>query len=298
MNSEVILTNIRKQVKDYVLLHNIKSLVIGVSGGLDSAVNAAIVKPICDELNIPLIGLYIGIVTNKEEEKERASLIGKSFCTMFKQFELTDEFNLLSKTFDESKWDMVSESETARKIRHGNIKARMRMMLIRDETQFNKGLMIDNLNKTEYLLGFFTIADGGDISPLFNLTKTHVYELGNYLVMALQNKEQKEALQSCIDAVPTDGLGITNSDLEQLGADNYEIVDDILTTLVPIWGRMGTIEGKQFHEKRFKRAWSDLEILYGVDAVANVFNRFKHSEFKRKGLVKIDLRNVLWDSVL
>lgn len=44
----------------------------------------------------------------------------------------------------------------------------------------------------------------------------------------METDEEKQALQSVIDAVPTDGLGITNSDFKQFGVDSYDAVDEIL----------------------------------------------------------------------
>ena len=76
-------------VEKYLQKYNIQSLVIGVSGGFDSGLNAALLKPICDKLGIPLIGRYIHIETNKQEERDRANAIGKMFCSDYKEIDLT-----------------------------------------------------------------------------------------------------------------------------------------------------------------------------------------------------------------
>jgi hypothetical protein len=55
-----------------------------------------------------------------------------------------------------------------------------------------------------------------------------VYNLATYVALNDCTTKGREALFACIDATPTDGLGITSSDVEQLGAKNYEEVDDIL----------------------------------------------------------------------
>lgn len=103
-------------------------------------------------------------------------------------------------------------------------------------------------NQTEYQLGFWTIhGDVGDFDPIQDLWKTEVYGLANYLqdhykskaLEALRNdyketcdnyKAMSCAIYNSCKLVPTDGLDISNSDLEQIGAKSYAEVDDILQT--------------------------------------------------------------------
>ena len=87
--------DIQTKIKQYIIDNNIKSLIIGISGGIDSTVNAAMLRPVCDELNIPLIGRYIHIESNKQIEKESATLVGNAFCNDFDLVDLTLPFNHL-----------------------------------------------------------------------------------------------------------------------------------------------------------------------------------------------------------
>ncbi len=93
-------------------------------------------------------------------------------------------------------------------------------------------MVLSTDNFTEYLLGFWTLhGDAGDYGMIQYLFKTEVYELANYLVSGFKNNgehEKANALQACIAAIPTDGLGITNSDLDQIQATSYQEVDSIL----------------------------------------------------------------------
>lgn len=66
INYEKVYNAISEKVKNYLQEYNIKALIIGVSGGLDSGINSAILEPICSELGIPLIGRYIHINLCKE----------------------------------------------------------------------------------------------------------------------------------------------------------------------------------------------------------------------------------------
>ena len=52
LNSKLVVENSRKELKNYIISHNLKSLVIGVSGGIDSALITVLAKTVCDEMNI------------------------------------------------------------------------------------------------------------------------------------------------------------------------------------------------------------------------------------------------------
>jgi len=217
--------NIRCQLKEYIEKSGLKALVLGLSGGIDSAICAALAAPVCKELGIELIGRSITIETNKADEIERGEMIGKAFCTSFKPIDLTH-------LYQTSLHDILEEEETGetdreRKVRLGNIKARLRMIYLYNLAQQHKGLVLSTDNYTEYLLGFWTLhGDVGDYGMIQELWKEEVYDMSQYLVNeVLESSAEKEALQACIDAVPTDGLGITGSDLEQLGVDTYAQVD-------------------------------------------------------------------------
>jgi len=223
--------NIRDILKAYISENRIKSLVVGISGGIDSALSLALAKPVCDELDIPLIGRSITIETNKADEIARAKAMGEKFTSDFKEVDLTEGFITLAGLITES-GDEDTES-VAYKIRRGNIKARTRMVYLYDLAAKNKGMVLSTDNYTELLLGFWTLhGDVGDYGMIQNLWKTEVYAMSRYLVAGLQDHDAAEALQLCIDAVATDGLGITNSDLDQIQAKSYEEVDQILLKLV------------------------------------------------------------------
>ncbi len=220
--------NIRTELKNYVIKSNLQSLVLGISGGIDSALTAAIAKPVCEELNIPLIGRSITISTNKPEEINRADNIGKAFLDDFKEVNLTTTYDALQPNVVE---DFLTTDKDSRnfKIRMGNIKARIRMIYLYELASKHKGMVLSTDNYTELLIGFWTLhGDVGDYGMIQNLWKTEVYEMSRFLAKSYSDKNKAKALLDCVDAVPTDGLGITNSDLEQIQAATYEEVDQIL----------------------------------------------------------------------
>ena len=218
---EKLARQIRRTVLEYVEKSRLQSLVLGISGGIDSALCAALLQPVCEQLHIPLIGRSITIETNKEDEIARSIAVGRAFCHDFEHLDITG-------TFLENKKLLVQFDDShLSKLRQGNMKARMRMMVLFDLAQLHRGMVISTDNYTELLTGFWTLhGDVGDYAPMQHLWKTEVYTLANYL-LSEENDGQRAALQSCIDATPVDGLGISQSDCEQLGVPNYFEADKV-----------------------------------------------------------------------
>ena len=216
-----VTATIRAQVKSYAETHRLGAFVLGISGGIDSALCAVLLKPICRTLNIPLIGRSITIETNKTDEIERSMQVGHHFCNDFAYLDLTE-------TYLENRKIMSQLDDTLlSKLRQGNLKARMRMLVLYDLAQLHRGLVISTDNFTEYLTGFWTLhGDVGDYAPIQHLWKTEVYACARYLLRECA-PEERAALQTCIEAVPVDGLGISASDCEQLGVPNYFEADKI-----------------------------------------------------------------------
>ncbi|MDL2308620.1 NAD(+) synthase [Bacteroidales bacterium OttesenSCG-928-B11] len=212
---------IRLTLAGYIRKHKLSALVLGISGGIDSSLCAALCKPVCEANGIPLIGRSITIETNKPTEIALSIAVGEAFCHDFAYLDITE-------TYFHNKKLLVNQNDTIlTKLRLGNMKARMRMILLYDLAQLHKGIVISTDNYTEFLTGFWTLhGDVGDYAPIMNLWKTEVYHLSSHLLSEC-NELQKSALQKSIDATPVDGLGISESDCEQLKVDNYFEADRI-----------------------------------------------------------------------
>ena len=272
-NYKKAIENIRNILKNYILTNNIKSLVVGISGGIDSALCVALAKPVCDELGIKIIGRSITIESNKDSEKLRANLVGKSFCHDFKEIDLSNEFSLMSCVKDE-----ISDSKPY-KIRMGNIKARLRMIELYNLASKYNGMVLSTDNWTEYLLGFWSLhGDVGDYGMIQSLWKTEVYDMTEYICNKESNIAEKIALTLCINADATDGLGISNTDLDQILPDweerhettrsGYSEVDDILDEYI---------------------TYGD---FIGSDNQTKVIDRMKATKFKRENPINIP-RNLI-----
>ena len=295
LNYEKVLNNIRKSFKDFVIKAGVKSVVIGVSGGIDSAIVCAIVKPIADELDIELIGRFISIDSNKPDERERAIKIGESFCSDFKEIDLTDKFNLM-KDIQE---DCEDVGEITYKIRLGNIKARMRMIYLYNLAAKNSGIVLGTENLTEHYLAFFTLHGdaASDIEPILGLWKNEVYSLADYLVNLLDNVDHNAAvaLNHCILCNATDGLGISNTDLDQILPDwknrhsntrsGYKEVDEIFTTYFEVIEKLNL--SLNYRDK--------IDCISIIDALKTspVIQRYLKTDFKRNHPVIVKRENIL-----
>ena len=224
-----------KYLKSYP---NIRSLIIGVSGGIDSALACVLARATIDKMDseIELIGYSLPLLTNKPDEIERAETVGTAYCEHFAEVDLYKAYMGLIQPIDNSlfyeMYGYAPDRSHKSRIRTGNIKARLRMMYLYDKASKYRGLVLSTDNYTEYLLGFWTLhGDVGDFGFMQNLWKTEVYGLSEWI--------NHGALSECIDAIPTDGLGVSDSDLAQLLPDwtishrkGYEFIDKILTALV------------------------------------------------------------------
>lgn len=262
---ETAVANIRDGLRSYIVTNKLKSLVIGVSGGIDSALVCALAKPICDELHIPLIGRSISIVTNKRDEEDRADAIGNYFCHDYEHIDLSEQYNTIAV---ESMPQGKNENDRSYKIRLGNIKARVRMIALYDIAQATGGLVLSTDNYTEFLLGFWTICgDIGDLSIIQQLWKTEVYRMTEHLIRSKEfGDDANIALQNCISCNATDGLGITSTDLDQILPDwrdrytsTYEGYGEVDQMFINYFNGDKTLEDsepvKRYHRTHFKRNW-------------------------------------------
>lgn len=226
--------NSRNWLTDYILDNRLQSIVCGVSGGIDSTVSLAIASPVCKGLGVQLIGRSLPAHTNNPEEINSANLVGNAFCSDYKEVSIERIYAAVADELELNEGKLTP-------LQLGNIKARYRMIYLYNLASIHSGCVIDNDNFTEYNLGFYTIhGDQGDLNlGLHYLWKTEIYELAKYLLTSfevLSNRTQEindciQALRFSIGLTPTDGNGVSKSDCDQFGLDNYEQVDDVLKTM-------------------------------------------------------------------
>ena len=282
-----------QETQKYLEDHNLFAMILGISGGLDSTVTAAI----CHEVEkrnpeLKFYGVSLPCTSNSGEERDSATACMKAFCKEGQYWteNLQKEYMLMKAT--------CCQHHSPTTIGIGNIKARLRMIYLYDLANYTKGLVMDTDNLTEHYLGFFTIhGDVCDYNPIGGLWKHEVYELANYLYNEYYQApfgsegDKHLALEHAIGITPTDGNGVNDlGDMGQIAPafaqdkniDAYTKVDDIIQKYL--------YAITQFPDERDKII-QDLRDKYDVDndkvtyhTVDDVIARIKWTEYKRKGL--------------
>jgi NAD+ synthase len=204
---ENLSVKIQSWIKNYVNKYNINSLVIGVSGGIDSAVVSTLFA--LTGIETIAVGLTINSnINNTELSNKQLSFLKSNFNVQIKEIDLSSIYNSFN--------NLMSPSFSS-DLGFANSKSRLRMITLYQIAASMGGIVVGTGNKVEdFGVGFFTkYGDGGvDISPIADLYKTEVRELGRYLGIP----------QEIIDAEPTDGLWDDNRvDETQIGATYEEL---------------------------------------------------------------------------
>ena len=271
------------ETQRYLEDNKLSAMVLGISGGLDSTVTAAI----CNEVerrnpNLKFYGVSLPCSSNKIEENLSSMMTMKAFCNPYQYWvqHIDEAYNAMFK--------MCNYKVGTTTIGQGNIKARIRMMYLYNLANYINGLVIDTDNLTEHYLGFFTIhGDVGDFNSIGGLWKHEIYTLATYLYWTYRNKNDSSkmnALKKAINIKPTDGNGVNdNGDMGQIAPafindnsiDAYAKVDNIIKDY---------LESFAFGDEMQKQTIQNLRNAYGADTVDGIISRIERTEYKRKGL--------------
>ena len=208
---EVLKDDIVKWIADYYWMHsgNIKGFVVGVSGGIDSAV----VSTLCAETGLPTYAVTMPL-HSKDENTELSEAHAYGLVEKYPNVTMVNVD--LTRTYD-TMMTWVDDTFTGNELANANTKSRLRMTTLYQIAGAQKCIVVGTGNKVEdYGVGFYTkYGDGGvDIAPIADLYKTEVRELGSYLRVSAD----------IIDAKPTDGLWEDGrSDEDQIGATYAEL---------------------------------------------------------------------------
>ena len=198
-------------LKEYAISSKTNGFVVGISGGVDSAVTSTL----CAQTGLPTLCVEMPIHQNESHVnrgKEHIEQLKNRFSNV--QSAIT---NLTSVFDDFVKLVPTGENENKKQLALANTRARLRMTTLYYHAGINGFLVAGTGNKVEdFGVGFYTkYGDGGvDLSPIANLMKSDVFALGHYLQIP----------NSILNAAPSDGLfGDARSDEEQLGASYDEL---------------------------------------------------------------------------
>lgn len=211
MKTDKVVNHIVNWLKDYATNANVNGFVIGISGGIDSAVTSTL----CAKTGLDVMCLEMPI-HQADSQVSRALNHIDWLKSKFDRVSMT-KVNL-TPVFDSFIEELPSvANEQDRFMSLANTRARLRMSTLYYFAALNKLLVAGTGNKVEdFGVGFYTkYGDGGvDLSPIADLLKTEVYEIAKYLGIN----------QEIIDAAPTDGLwGDDRTDEDQIGASYPEL---------------------------------------------------------------------------
>lgn len=253
-----IISKLSEKLLEYKQNNNLKTYVLPLSGGLDSA----IVAGLCQNLNIDTIFIDIessAIHRQYAEDIATQYKCNHSTITISKQ----DLLNIMK--------SMSIRPENLSKLQVGNMKARLRMVIAYNKAQELSGCTLSTDNFSEYNMGFWTLhGDVGDVAPIQFLNKG--FELPRIA-------KELGIPDEIINQLPSDGLGLTeaNTDEAQLGS-TYKFVD----TAMMLHSRSNI--GKFVNEAITAdiKNYSQLsEEILTSDKYINIISRHRKSEFKR-----------------
>ena len=213
MNSDKKIDYILNWIKEYVSSLNFQpvSLVIGVSGGIDSAVTSAL----CAKTDFKTIAISMPIKQNTTQHDlslKHLEWLNNNFSNVETRIIDLDK---IFQSFENTMKDFNNSLAFA------NSRSRLRMVTLYQIAQANKGIVVGTGNKVEdFGVGFYTkYGDGGvDISPIADCSKTDVWNIGKSLGV----------INKIIEAAPTDGLwDDSRNDESQLGL-SYEQIEEAM----------------------------------------------------------------------
>jgi NAD+ synthase len=227
---------------EYCRENGIHFLVVGSSGGLDSAATLGFMQRACEMAKADdyiLVSVGITMPINSKPDAER---LGREAIERFAAIDMSNDLTGVFDYIDENK--LVELAEKVLKIRtdaglaptkeqwawdqliaQGNIKARLRMMLgtYHIARLLGSGMVMSTDNLSEFWMAFWTLhGDVGDYGIIQQILKgLELYDIARYLGVP----------QEIINARPDDGLAIAGGDEDQLGA-SYPVIDQILISLI------------------------------------------------------------------
>lgn len=210
INTELAAGILTGFIESEITRHGFSRAVIGLSGGIDSAVSCYLAARALGPENV--LAVRMPYKTSSPDSLAHAGLVIEDLGVQSKTIEITPMADPL-----------IALTPPDASLRHGNIMARMRMIVLYDQSEDFGGLVVGTGNKTELLLGYSTIYgdSASALNPIGDLYKTQLRQLASGLGVP----------QEIITKAPSADLWAGQTDEDELGY-TYAQVDRLLYLLV------------------------------------------------------------------
>jgi len=210
INTDLARTILTKFIRSEITRAGFSKAVVGLSGGVDSALSCVLAAEALGPENV--LAVRMPYKSSSSDSLEHAQMIIEQFKVQSETIEITDMVDPL-----------IARDPQMSNMRKGNIMARTRMIVLYDQSEAFKGLVVGTGNKTEILLGYSTLwgDSASALNPIGDLYKTQVRQLSRALGLP----------SVIVDKAPSADLWAGQTDESELGF-TYEEVDKLLYLLI------------------------------------------------------------------
>jgi NAD+ synthase len=248
INTDLARTILVKFLRDAIHKVGFERAVIGLSGGIDSALSAFLVAEAVGPENV--LAVRMPYKTSSQDSLDDAQAVIDALGVHSDTIEITAMVSPLLDRFPD-----------ASKLRQGNIMARTRMVVLYDQSAAFRGLVIGTSNKTETLLGYTTIFgdNAAAVQPITDLYKAQVRQLSQAIGVP----------QQVIDKPPSADLWTGQTDEDELGF-TYELADQVLFLLVDERYTVDEVAAEGFDRAFVERIWRQVRMNHYKRTMPNV----------------------------
>lgn len=243
-------------IKDYMTEHGFKKALVGLSGGVDSAITCGLAARAVGPENV--LGLFMPSKYSSPESEKYAKKLAENLGIKFKVVPITGVYDSYLDLLEE---DLARDEKSGIEVYHQNIQARIRGNILMAFSNRYDHLVLATGNKSEAMMGYCTLYGDtvGGLAVLADVLKTGVYQLAGYM-----NRDTEVIPREIVERVPSAELKPGQKDEDSLPA--YDVLDEILHYHLEEGYTAERLKNKGFQ----------------ADVVDQVISTIKRTEYKRK----------------